>query len=85
MLQTLADARAALKENPNDPARFRAVSMGEYNVSKYVRGDNTPEYAEYLGYIDARQLYPDFKPVSFENFLREVAEGKGMRPYLNRY
>jgi hypothetical protein len=83
MLQTLAKARAARKDSkePNDTAKFMSVTVAEYGVSKYVRGDNTPENAEYLGYIDARKLYPDFKPISFENFLRELADGQGSRPY----
>jgi hypothetical protein len=83
MIQTLDDARTAQKDSkdPSDTAIFMSVTVAEYGVSKYVRGDNTPENAEYLGYIDARKLYPDFKPISFESFLRELADGRGARPY----
>jgi hypothetical protein len=55
--------------------------VAEYNFSKYLRGDNTRENAKYLGYLDARELYPDFKPISFEQFLQEVLDGKAVRPY----
>jgi hypothetical protein len=49
--------------------------------SKYVRGNNTPEYAEYLGYLSAAELYPDFKPIAFRGFLEELLDGKAHRPY----
>ena len=55
----------------------------QYSYSKYVRGDNTPEYAKYLGYLDARELYPDFKPTTFKEFVVELLDGKVPRPYAN--
>jgi hypothetical protein len=48
----------------------------DYSYSKFVRGDNTPEYAKYLGYLDASYLYPDLVPWSFEAFARELVDGK---------
>jgi len=51
----------------------------EYSYSMFVRGDNSPEYAKYLGYLDARDLYPDFVPRSFEAFARELVDGKAAR------
>lgn len=42
----------------------------EYAYSKFVRGDNSPEYAKYLGYLDAMDLYPKFVPRSFEDLQR---------------
>lgn len=55
-----------------------------YHYSKYVRGDNTPDNARYLGYLDARELYPDFKPISFAQVIRETWEGKAKKPYADR-
>ena len=60
---------------------FFGLSLAEYNVSKYVRVDNTPEKAEYLGYINGRELYPDLKFISFSQFLDELAAGSLERPY----
>jgi hypothetical protein len=58
------------------------LSMAEeYKYSKYVRGDNTPACATYLGYLDARELYPDFQPKGFREFAREVLDGRIERPY----
>ena len=57
------------------------VFIIEYVHSKYVRGDNTLANAEYLGYLNARELYPDFKPKSFEAYVQDVLDGKGVKPY----
>jgi hypothetical protein len=65
--------------------KYIALSMDEYNNSTYLRGDNTPEIAKYLGYLDATELYPDFKPIKFEEFFEGLLEGKGERPYSGRY
>ncbi|OJJ62817.1 hypothetical protein ASPSYDRAFT_171979 [Aspergillus sydowii CBS 593.65] len=77
----LDDALAALSLDPNDPAKRIQVYVVQYMYSKYIRGDNQPRYAKYLGYLDARELYPDLKPVSFRDCFVEVLEGKGKRPY----
>jgi hypothetical protein len=53
----------------------------EYVLSKYIREDNTRANALYLGYLDARELYPDFKPISFEDYFKEALEGNLDGPY----
>lgn len=50
-----------------------------------VRGDNTPEIAEFLGYLDCKKLYPDFEAITFEACCREILEGKAATPYENRW
>lgn len=72
---------AALSLDPTDLAKRMQVYIVQYVHSKYVRGDNQPRYAKYLGYLDARELYPDLKPVSFRESFVEVLEGRGKRPY----
>ncbi|KAJ6556549.1 hypothetical protein DFH09DRAFT_1164724 [Mycena vulgaris] len=63
----------------------RMMSFGDdYKYSKYVRGDNTPAYAAYLGYLDARELYPDYQPRTFKAFVAEVLEGKAVMPHPAR-
>jgi hypothetical protein len=61
------------------------MSKEQYIISKFIRRDNTPDMAEYLGYIDARELYPDFIPISFAQLVDEVLAGKGQRPYDGRF
>lgn len=43
--------------------------------------DNQPEYAKYLGYLDARELYPEFRPKSLRDFVVELLSGDVQRPY----
>jgi hypothetical protein len=61
------------------------MSTQQYIYSKYIRRDNTPEMAHYLGYMDARELYPDFSPISFAELVDEVLAGKAQRPYEGRF
>jgi hypothetical protein len=58
-----------------------AQTLLEYGVSKYVRNDNTLENARYLGYLDARDLYPDLKPRAFLELFEDLLNGLGERPY----
>ncbi|KAI1071639.1 hypothetical protein LB507_005066 [Fusarium sp. FIESC RH6] len=53
----------------------------EYWMSWGVRGDNTPEKAEYLGYVLAKDLYPDLKGQSLEDFIKDVLNGKVKKAY----
>jgi hypothetical protein len=41
----------------------------------FIRGDNTLANAKYLGYLDARELYPDFKPRTLEGYVEEAIAG----------
>ncbi|KAK6988687.1 glycoside hydrolase [Favolaschia claudopus] len=69
-------ASATIATDPTNVQAHMTLYHAGYLNSKYVRGDNTPEYARYLGYVDAGELYPDFKPIKFRAFLEELLEGK---------
>ncbi|KAJ7797530.1 hypothetical protein B0H14DRAFT_2531051 [Mycena olivaceomarginata] len=74
-------AAADIKADPaNHMAQMMCV-LADYDYSKYVRADNTPAYAKYLGYLDARELYPDFQPITFRDFVGELLGGKLEMPY----
>ncbi|KAJ7511980.1 hypothetical protein B0H11DRAFT_720699 [Mycena galericulata] len=76
LLASRARYVAAVAADPQDMSA-RILRLGEdYRYSKFVRGDNTPAYAEYLGYLDARKLYPDFQPRTFEDFIGDLLAGK---------
>ena len=48
-------------------------NMGQYRISYCIRGDNTPEYADYLGYQDFWKLFPDIpKGRSLKAFYQQV-------------
>ncbi|KAL3440597.1 hypothetical protein BJX65DRAFT_290179 [Aspergillus insuetus] len=78
-------ARANLKANPSDNMARVAVWSAEYDVSKYVRRDNTPENARYLGYLDTKELYPDFRPITFTTFIDELLAGKAQKLYQDQF
>jgi len=73
------------KEYDADPEKTENVInlfIHQYHWAKFVRGDNTPEHAAYLGYLNTRDLYPDFKHISFQSFVKdELMQGKAHMPY----
>ncbi|KAF8861317.1 isoflavone reductase family protein [Acephala macrosclerotiorum] len=84
LLTLLNKARASFNNNFSDMKQtIRLISL-EYEYSKFVRGDNSPEYAKYLGYLDARDLYPEFVLASFEEYVRELLEGRVVKLFEGR-
>ncbi|KAJ7035521.1 hypothetical protein C8F04DRAFT_1342400 [Mycena alexandri] len=77
IMSARAETAAAAKADPTNTFAGMMAWLQDYNYSKYVRGDNTLAHATYLGYLDARELYPDFQPKGFEHFVRDVLDGKG--------
>ncbi|KAI8159786.1 hypothetical protein K4K49_002472 [Colletotrichum sp. SAR 10_70] len=57
------------------------LMMSQYQYSAGVRHDNTPKYAEYLGYLLTTELYPDFKQITYREFFQEVLDGKARAAY----
>ncbi|KAL4974349.1 hypothetical protein BDW66DRAFT_140278 [Aspergillus desertorum] len=77
-------ARQSSETYPFDPVKFIPRYLAEYQLSWGIRGDNTPEYAKYLGYLLANELYPDFKPIDFKDYLTEVFQGTAKGIYTDR-
>lgn len=80
-----AQTTAVFKADPDNFMKFAAHSINEYAWAKYIRKDNTRENAIYLGYLDARELYPNFEPISFEQTLKDALDHKLKRPYAGRF
>ncbi|KAJ6452390.1 hypothetical protein C8R47DRAFT_1258128 [Mycena vitilis] len=78
-------ATEALKANPTDHMARMMSFSADYEYSTYVRGDNTPNYGAYMGYLDARKLYPDFNPTTFKEFMGQVLDGKAEMPYAQGF
>ncbi|KAF7342832.1 hypothetical protein MSAN_01999200 [Mycena sanguinolenta] len=76
-------AAANARVKPNDWTARTLAFIADYTYSKYVRGDNNPSYTKYLGYLDARELYPEFQPETFRAFVAELLAGKVEMPYSN--
>ncbi|KAJ4300955.1 hypothetical protein N0V90_003044 [Kalmusia sp. IMI 367209] len=70
-----------LQSDPTNPMAWISRTGAEYNISKFIREDGTLANAKYLGYLDARELYPELNPISFEAFLDELVGGGAKRPY----
>lgn len=64
-----------------DTVDFVTLAQLEYWYSCGIRGDNTPENAKYLGYLLAKDLYPDIIGVTLEAYTHEVLEWRGRRVY----
>ncbi|KAK7403059.1 hypothetical protein QQX98_011170 [Neonectria punicea] len=67
-------------------ADMLVLTVAQYPNSMWLRGDNTPEAAAYLGYLSGKELYPDMETerVRFEEYVGEMLAGKGKAAYANR-
>lgn len=72
-------------KSSKEPQAVNKVYSMQYLYSMGIRGDNTPEYAQYLGYLDANQLYPDTEKTSLQSFLQEVLDGKAVSAYAHKF
>ena len=85
---TATEARARLQvvkekndANPTEGRNRFLLAAAQHAITKYVRGDNTPENAEYLGYVDAKMLLPHFKYKTYAEFVDDLMAGNVSRPY----
>ena len=83
-IQAEIDAGLAAVKDTGDINGLLRVVQPQYQMTWGIRGDNTLEHAKYLGYLDARELYPDLAPRKFEDFVDEVLQDKITRPYEGR-
>ncbi|KAF7551229.1 hypothetical protein G7Z17_g5151 [Cylindrodendrum hubeiense] len=77
-------ARKAYYDVDRSFANLLGLAVVQYPNSIWLRGDNLPERAKYLGYLSGKELYPDVEHVKFEEYVAEVLAGKGKAPYANR-
>ena len=71
MEQVAKDAAATLAANSQDFNAHVQRSWAEYMISMHFIGENTLENAKRLGYLNARELYPDRPQHTLEDFARE--------------
>ncbi|RWA05231.1 hypothetical protein EKO27_g9877 [Xylaria grammica] len=77
----IQEARSDLEANPASLDAFGHLSTNQLLLSWAIRGDNTPEYAKYLGYLDGKELYPDFEFTRFEDYVKKALEGTAKGVY----
>ncbi|KAH7059091.1 isoflavone reductase [Macrophomina phaseolina] len=80
LLAAISEARALMRNGVAVESTARELRLAQSMYSYGVRGDNTPWTAKYLGYLNAAELYPDFRPVSFEEFVKGAVAGEGPMP-----
>ena len=67
----MAEGRAELQADPTSIAAGLKVIPNEYMYSMHILGENTLENAKRLGYLDARELYPDIPKYTLEDYAKE--------------
>ncbi|EIW55885.1 NAD-P-binding protein [Trametes versicolor FP-101664 SS1] len=71
ILKYAAEGKAELEKDPSSFAAHAKQSQSEYMYSMHILGENTLENAKALGYLDARELYPDLPKHTLEEFAKE--------------
>jgi len=74
LLEIISGVQAKPGRNNLEPESKSNLVMAQYKNVLGIRGDNTPEHARYLGYLDVKELYPDVIPTSLETFIRHALE-----------
>ncbi|KAI0364826.1 NAD-P-binding protein [Pilatotrama ljubarskyi] len=70
ILKRVEEGKAELARDPNSFMGHVKVINGQYMYSIHVLGENTLENAKRLGYLDARELYPDMPKHTLEEFAK---------------
>lgn len=70
--------------NPADMGAIYALYGYQYLLSCGIRGDNAPNNAEYLGYLNVKDLYPNIEFIKLEDYVKDALEGKAKRVYEGR-
>lgn len=71
LLQQIVQAKATLAKDPADVQAAMSVNWAQYMYSLHILRENTLENAKRLGFLDARELYPDIPKFSLEEFAKE--------------
>ncbi|PNP76834.1 hypothetical protein FNYG_09850 [Fusarium nygamai] len=74
---TIADAQLKYDNSDKSLPFIPGLQGPQYLYCEWFREDNLPERAEYLGYLSAKDLYPDFQPTKYVDYIDEVVQGKG--------
>ncbi|TLD26933.1 hypothetical protein PspLS_04828 [Pyricularia sp. CBS 133598] len=78
--EIISSATKELAQSPKNVGFMFKKYIMEYAYSRGIRGDNSPEHAKYLGYLDAKELYPDVEYTSVKDFVRHLLDGERDAP-----
>ncbi|CAG8417245.1 unnamed protein product [Penicillium salamii] len=82
--ERIEQARLAVKGNQGDLSALGMLTVSQLSFSWEIRGDNTPENAAYLGYLNGKELYPELEFTTLKEYVIEALEGKGKGVYRGR-
>ena len=67
----IASGRILYEKNPTDYKSSVPLIWAQYMHSRHFLQENTLENAKRLGYLDARELYPDISAQSLGEYAKE--------------
>jgi hypothetical protein len=76
MEEALSNAHATFTKDPTDMSAMMVIGLTESKYSMGFRADNPPEHAKYLGYLNARELYPDTEVTRLATVMTDMVKGK---------
>ncbi|KAI1131415.1 NAD(P)-binding protein [Nemania abortiva] len=76
LLKIISESQSQINTSNLDPTVMLNLGMAQYRHLLGIRGDNTPEHAKYLGYLDAKELYPDMEATPLESYIKDAFEGR---------
>lgn len=82
--EKLNKLKEAFEKDPSVANTFPLV-MAQYLDTIWLRGDNLPKTAAYLGYLDGKELYPNVQTRNHADFIEELVAGKARAMYADRY
>ncbi|PNH73928.1 hypothetical protein VD0001_g3637 [Verticillium dahliae] len=82
--RTAEEIEEGIATTKGDQMKMMDYFQYTYQKSYDIMGENTPEYARYLGYLIGKDLYPDLQGISFEEFVRHTLE-HGLEPMYEEY
>lgn len=71
----IEEGKAAFANDPSNFSTAFKVIMNQYYKSYGIRGDNAPEAAKYLGYLDSKDLYPDENGEDMRSVIQRALAG----------
>lgn len=85
-MSNIEQGKAMIAKDAHDMHGHLLLRRSEHRYSLHVLGENTLENAKRLGYLDARELYPDIRTTTLEEFAQEfyAAEDPTDLYYPNR-
>ncbi|KIL89821.1 isoflavone reductase-like protein [Fusarium avenaceum] len=81
---TIAAAQVQYDKSDKSLPFIFGLAGPQYLYCEWFREDNLPERAKFLGYLNSKDLYPDFEPIKYVDYVDEVLQGKGKSIYANR-